>query len=180
MAFQRAVGDKMRVGVLDLKTGQIVWPETQGNACHPFFAPDGSLVYAYANITNTAYQRFMLNGPQDGYGIRRWKEGVATDLTHGLWRDYQPSVSPDGKSLYFCTQRPHDGAPPIRIDVLRVSGCGLSSAGAPVEGCGLRRACGAVESGELSTLNPQLSSFRQGNRMATRLWGSPSFRRTDG
>ena len=122
MAFQRAVGDKMRVGVLDLKTGKTVWPETQGNACHPFFASDGSLVYAYANITNTAYQRFMLNGPQDGYGIRRWKDGVATDLTHGLWRDYQPSVSPDGKRLYFCTQRPHEGAPPLRIDVLEING----------------------------------------------------------
>lgn len=116
MAFQRAVGDKMRVGVLDLKTGETVWPEKEGNACHPFFAADGSLVYAYANITNTAYQRFILNGPQDGYGIRRWKDGVATDLTHGLWRDYQPSVSPDGKFLYFCTQRPHADAPPIRID----------------------------------------------------------------
>ena len=122
MAFQRAVGDKMRVGVLDLKTGETVWPETAGNACHPFFAPDGSLVYAYANITNTAYQRFILKGPQDGYGIRRWKDGAATDLTHGLWRDYQPSVSPDGKCLYFCTQRPHDGAPPIRIDSMALDG----------------------------------------------------------
>ena len=122
MAFQRKVGDKMRVGVLDLKTGKTVWPETEGNACHPFFAPDGSLVYAYANITNTAHQRFVLNGPQDGYGIRRWKDGAATDLTHGLWRDYQPSVSPDGKRLYFCTQRPHDGAPPLRIDVLEMDG----------------------------------------------------------
>ena len=122
MAFQRAVGDKMRVGVLDLKSGETVWPETAGNACHPFFAADGSLVYAYANITNTAYQRFMLKGPQDGYGIRRWKDGVAIDLTHGLWRDYQPSVSPDGKRLYFCTQRPHQDAPPIRIDSMSLDG----------------------------------------------------------
>ena len=122
MAFQRAVGDKMRVGVLDLKTGETTWPETEGNACHPFFAPDGSLVYSYANITNTAHQRFMLGGPQDGYGIRRWKDGRATDLTHGLWRDYQPSVSPDGKRLYFCTQRPHEGAPPIRIDSMDMEG----------------------------------------------------------
>lgn len=122
MAFQRKVGDKMRVGVLDLKTGETVWPETAGNACHPFFASDGSLFYAYANITNTAYQRFVLNGPNDGYGIRRWKDGAATDLTHGLWRDYQPSVSPDGKRLYFCTQRPHDGAPPIRIDSMALDG----------------------------------------------------------
>ena len=122
MAFQRAVGDKMRVGILDLKTGETVWPETTGNVCHPFFAADGSLVYAYANITNTAYQRFILNGAQDGYGIRRWKDGVVSDLTHGLWRDYQPSVSPDGKRLYFCTQRPHKDAPPIRIDALELGG----------------------------------------------------------
>ena len=122
LACQRAVDDKIRVVVRDLKSGNEVWPEEEGNACHPFFAPDGSIVYAYANITNTAYQRFMLNGPQDGYGIRRWKDGVATDLTHGLWRDYQPSVSPDGKHLYFCTQRPHDGAPPLRIDVLEMDG----------------------------------------------------------
>ena len=114
----------MRVGILDLKTGETTWPETNGNACHPFFAPDGSLVYSYANITNTAHQRFMLNGPQDGYGIRRWKCGRATDLTHGLWRDYQPSVSPDGKRLYFCTQRSHEGAPSLRIDVLEIDGSG--------------------------------------------------------
>ena len=122
MAFQRAVGDKMRVGILDLKGGKTIWPEKEGNACHPFFAPDGSLVYSYANITNTAHQRFILNGPQDGYGIRRWKDGRATDLTHGLWRDYQPSVSPDGKHLYFCTQRPHKDAPPIRIDAMSLDG----------------------------------------------------------
>ena len=122
LACQRAVDDKIRVVVRDLKSGTEVWPEEEGNACHPFFAPDGSLVYAYANITNTAYQRFMLNGPQDGSGIRRWKDGVATDLTHGLWRDYQPSVSPDGKCLYFCTQRPHKDAPPIRIDAMALDG----------------------------------------------------------
>ena len=122
MAFQRAVGDKMRVGILDLKGGKTIWPETEGNACHPFFAPNGSLVYSYANITNTAHQRFILNGPQDGYGIRRWKDGRATDLTHGLWRDYQPSVSSDGKCLYFCTQRPHKDAPPIRIDAMALDG----------------------------------------------------------
>ena len=122
MAFQRAVGGKMRVGILDLKTGETAWPETEGNACHPFFAPDGSLVYSYANITNTAHERFILGGPQDGYGIRRWKDGAAADLTHGLWRDYQPSVSPDGKRLYFCTQRPHKGAPPIRVDSMAIDG----------------------------------------------------------
>ena len=126
IAFQRAVGDKMRVGILDLSTGKTIWPETEGNACHPFFAADGSLVYAYANITNTAHQRFVKGGPQDGYGIRRWKDGRATDLTHGLWRDYQPSVSPDCKRLYFCTQRPHKGAPPIRIDSLALDGNGDS------------------------------------------------------
>ena len=120
MAFQRAVGGKMRVGILDLRTGETTWPEKEGNSCHPFFAADGSLVYSYANITNTAHQRFILGGPQDGYGIRRWKDGVATDITHGLWRDYQPSVSPDGKEIYFCTQRAHDGAPPLRIDVLKM------------------------------------------------------------
>ena len=122
MAFQRKIGDKMRVGILDLETGNTTWPEKEGNACHPFFCPDGSLVYSYANITNTAHQRFMLNGPQDGYGIRRWKDGKSVDLTHGLWRDYQPSVSPDGKRLYFCTQRPQEGAPPLRIDVMDIGG----------------------------------------------------------
>ena len=122
MAFQRAAGGKMRVGILDLKTGNTVWPEAEGNSCHPFFVADGSLVYSYGNITNTAHQRFVLKESQDGYGIRRWKDGVASYLTHGLWRDYQPSVSPDGRRLYFCTQRPHEGAPPLRIDVMDIEG----------------------------------------------------------
>ncbi len=121
MAFQRAVDGRMRVGVLDLKTGATTWTEQAGDACHPFFAADGSLVYSYANITNTAHVRFVKKGPQDGYGIRRWKDGVATDITHGLWRDYQPSVSPDMR-VYFCTQREVPDVPSPRIDSVPLEG----------------------------------------------------------
>jgi len=108
LAFQRAENRQMHLGVIDLRSRQVNWlvrGDTE-NACHPAWSRDGTLVYSYANITNTAYQRFCVKGgPQDGYGLRLWKDGVTRELTHGLWRDYMPSFSPDGRKVYFCTQR---------------------------------------------------------------------------
>ena len=126
LAFQSARGGQMRLGLLDLASRHVTWlvdGETE-NACHPAWGRDGSLVYAYANITNTAYQRFCVKGgPQDGYGLALWKDGATRELTHGLWRDYMPSFSPDGSRIYFCTQRGAEKATETtgvrqRVDVL--------------------------------------------------------------
>ena len=111
VAFQRWEGDNVHVGVKDLESGKTTWvvrgdtPETSNeNACHPAWSPDGSLVFAYANLTNTSYQRFSAGGPRDGYGLRVWKDGKSTDIVRGRMRNFTPSYSPDGRRIYCCRQ----------------------------------------------------------------------------
>ena len=124
IAFQRAEGGQSHLAVMDLGTGATTWlvRGATENACHPAWGRDGSLVYSYANITNTAYRRFRgKGGPQDGYGLRIWKDGVTRELTHGLWRDFSPSLSPDCTKVYLCTQKDMKGDgddPYARIDEL--------------------------------------------------------------
>ena len=111
LAFQRVEGTRMHLGVIDLGSGEVEWivrgetaATAKENACQPAWGPDGSLVFAYANLTNTAYQRFSSKGPKDGYRLRLWKNGQATDLVGGFARNYSPSFTPDGRSVYFCRQ----------------------------------------------------------------------------
>ena len=129
IAFQRAEKGQSHLAILDLETGATTWlvRGATENACHPAWGRDGELIYSYANITNTAYERFCAKGgPQDGYGLRLWKDGVTRELTHGLWRDFAPSLSPDGKTAYLCTQHEvgtdtsYDSysSVPVKIDAL--------------------------------------------------------------
>ena len=111
LAFQRVEGTHMHLGVLDLASGDVTWvvrgetaATAKENACQPAWCPDGSLVYAYANITNTAYQRFSSKGPKVGYSIRRWKDGRSTELVGGFARNFSPFVTADGRKLLFCRQ----------------------------------------------------------------------------
>jgi len=132
IAFQRAEDGQSHLAVMDLETGATTWlvrGKTE-NACHPSWGRDGTLIYSYANITNTAYERFCVKGgPQDGYGLRLWKDGVTRELTHGLWRDFAPSLAPDGKTAYLCTQHgigtdsSYDSysSVPVKIDALELA-----------------------------------------------------------
>ena len=101
----------MHLGVLDLASGRVEWivrgetaATAKENACQPAWGPDGSLVYAYANLTSTAYRRFSSKGPKEGYSIRRWKDGRSTELVGGFARNFTPFVTADGRKLLFCRQ----------------------------------------------------------------------------
>ncbi len=111
LAFQRIENRRCHLGVVDLATGRIEWVARGDtdrtrleNACHPAWGPDGSLVYSYANMTNTAYERFSAKGPKLGYALRVWKDGSSRELVGGLTRNFSPSFTPDGRTIYFCRQ----------------------------------------------------------------------------
>ena len=146
LAFQRWEGDRLHLGVFDLETKETKWivrgetDETKREmACHPSWGPRGELVFAYANITNTAYQRFHKSIDQEngGYRIRVVKpDGETRDIVKGLTRNYSPCFSPDGKTIYFCRQDSHhQGIAKVAVD--SVTGNSEWVRYAPPGDCGL-------------------------------------------
>lgn len=104
-AFTSHKGGIFRIGIFTPGENRTEWLEPgPGQACHPAWTPDGSIVYVYNSYTNTAYN-WLKSGSQESYNIWRWKDGVNTRLTRGRWYDSTPSVSPDGKTLYFISDR---------------------------------------------------------------------------
>ncbi|MGH9365084.1 MAG: Xaa-Pro aminopeptidase [Thermoanaerobaculia bacterium] len=101
---------------------------TPGDEVEPWIAPDESyLIFSAKNRPDSA-------GRYDIYLSRRehgvWQQ--AQPLSHGVntsWLDFNPSVSPDGRWLYFSSTRPHTGPIGERFDAPRsgrnVSGIGI-------------------------------------------------------
>ena len=105
IAFQQEHDGRLAVGVMRLDTGTIEWIEKgAGQAFHPAWTPDGGLVYSCGTITRTSFQA-RAEKSQEGYNLRLWKNGVKRDLTRGRWRDSTPSVSPDGRTVWFASTR---------------------------------------------------------------------------
>jgi Tol biopolymer transport system component len=74
-----------------------------GHACFPSFSPDGKwIVYSYAHFTTTA-----LEGIEHGYNLFTVPSegGQPRRLTSGLYRDYCPRFSPDGRTIWFSSDR---------------------------------------------------------------------------
>ena len=108
LAFQRFSDGRSHLAVRDLARGTESWIEDGAHsALHPVWSPDGALYYSYCATTATAYQKWIKPATDKGKGwnIRRWKDGVVTDVTAGGARDFSPCVSPDGRQVYFCTTR---------------------------------------------------------------------------
>lgn len=101
IAFQTDRHGDLDIGTVEVADGKradvITGP---GNACYPAWTPDGGLVYAFGLHAGTAAQAEH-KPPQYGYGLRLWQDGTSHVLTQGYWRDYTPSVSADGKALYY-------------------------------------------------------------------------------
>ena len=105
MAFQRLEGDVFKIGIVSVGSGAVEWVENgPGNAAHPAWTPDGGLVYMAGHDTETAYEAWK-GSSKNGYGLRLFENGKKRKLTSGRCRDYTPSVSPDGKKVYFVTTR---------------------------------------------------------------------------
>ena len=105
IAFQRLEGDVFELGVIGANGGAVTWiEEGPGNAAYPEWTPSGGLIYMAGHDTETAYEAWR-GKSTNGYGLRLYENGQKRNLTTGRCRDYTPSVSPDGKKVYFVTTR---------------------------------------------------------------------------
>ena len=105
IAFQRLENDVFKLGVVPAGGGTVTWiEEGPGHAAYPEWTPRGGLLYMYGHDTETAYEAWKGNS-KNGYGLRLYENGQKRDLTKGRCRDYTPSVSPDGRKVYFVTTR---------------------------------------------------------------------------
>ena len=105
IAFQRLDGDIFKLGVVGVNGGAVTWiEEGPGNAAYPEWTPSGGLIYMAGHDTETAYEAWR-GQSKNGYGLRLYENGQKRKLTAGRCRDYTPSVSPDGKKVYFVTTR---------------------------------------------------------------------------
>ena len=105
IAFQSDADDFNRLKILshDGKIRAVTTPE--GHAIHPAWAPNGSLIYAAINPNQTSAQAIESHS-EDGCNLYLLsKDGITTRLTTGFWRDFTPTVAPDGHTLWFATSR---------------------------------------------------------------------------
>lgn len=126
LAYQRTVGGLSRVAVMDRTRGTVEEIEPgPGHAAYPAWHPSGtSLVYTYGHETKTAWDA---KDGTSGYHLRIWHpvDGIR-EITAGRVRDYMPSFSPDGKTLFFASTR---GASPRVLEASRASIFSVSAAG---------------------------------------------------
>ncbi len=107
VVFQSDRSGTLGLYLLDASTGEagplLTGP---GHACFPAWSPDGRwIVYAYAHFTATGFQR-----QANGYNLFlvSAEGGEPRRLTAGLHRDYCPAFAPDGKTIWFCSDRDRD------------------------------------------------------------------------
>ena len=107
IAYENDADGGIRICLLDPSSGQTEVVAGGGKgvmAAYPGWTPDGGLVYALSAPTGTAAVQVPADG-DIGCNLWLWKDGGRTRLTRGLWRDFTPSVSPDGRSVWFTTSR---------------------------------------------------------------------------
>ena len=99
LLFQRRINERHAVIVRNLATGQeTTISPAEGQACHPAWGPDGSVLYTYGNETKTG---FAARDDATGWNLWLWKDGDRRQLTHGRQRAYAASFAPDGQTVYF-------------------------------------------------------------------------------
>ena len=101
IAFQTDIKGDLDIEVLDLAHGKRAsLVQGPGQACYPAWMPDGGVVYAFGLHVGTAAQADQAKA-DCGYGLRLWKNGSTRVLTQGYWRDFTPSVTADGRAVYY-------------------------------------------------------------------------------
>lgn len=124
LAFHRFEDGVLKLGVCPSAGGTVTWIESgPGMAAYPAWAPDGSLVYTYGHETLTAHEAYKARTTGGGYGLRvRQADGRTRELCTGYTRDYLPTVSADGREVYFTTTREVRGGQlaPMSSNIARV------------------------------------------------------------
>ncbi|MCP3136084.1 TolB family protein [Pyxidicoccus xibeiensis] len=92
------------------------------------FTPDGNTVYFNrADPTRFTFQLIMVSHFRGG----RWTKPEVAPFA-GRWRDIDPSLSPDGRRLFFASNRPRKEGEPVRKDfdiwMVEREGAGWSAA----------------------------------------------------
>ena len=101
LVFQRLVNGRYVVMVRELSTGkETEISPREGQACHPAWSPDGSVLYTYGNETKTG---FAAKDDTTGWNLWLWKDGGRRQLTHGRQRAYAASFAPDRPSTSHAT-----------------------------------------------------------------------------
>lgn len=140
--FQRDTPSGRRIGIWTSSDQSVHWIDDRpGHATFPCWGPGGSVIYTWGNETNTA---FVAKDGATGFNLWHWKDGIRKQLTFGRARDYTPSVSSDGSTLFFSTTQgvnkddifrntialatmPLAGGKPMPFAHLKGSSCGLVS-----------------------------------------------------
>ncbi len=105
IAFQTDRKGDLDIAVLDLKSRKVTGVvEGAGHACYPAWTPEGALVYAFGHRPETAVQAAAARS-LNGFGLRVLERGTSRALTQGYWRDYTPSVTADGRAVYYASTR---------------------------------------------------------------------------
>jgi len=109
IAFQTDRNGNAAIAVANLADGKVTLVvEGAEQACYPAWTPDGALVYAFGHHIGTAVQAAAVKS-DCGYGLRLWRTGKTRVLTQGYWRDYTPSVTPEGDAVYYASTRNETG-----------------------------------------------------------------------
>ncbi|WP_224998025.1 hypothetical protein [Cesiribacter sp. SM1] len=105
---------------------------TPGNEFNPSFTADGRTLYIVHSLPGFKESKIMTSRLEHG----KWTELERISFSDDRYRDSDPSITPDGKTLFFISNRPVDGGelPKKDYDIWRAELVhGLWSAPQPVK-----------------------------------------------
>ena len=156
LLFQRVVNGRRVVMVRDLATGQETRiSSAEGQACHPAWGSDGSVLYTYGNETKTG---FAARDDATGWNLWLWKDGARRQLTHGRQRAYAASFAPDGQTIYFSCDHVTDmtgKAASLAADPNAISRAGIAAV--PLDGHGAQRTVCVLPQSNSACSQPRIS-----------------------
>ena len=156
LLFQRRTNERYAVFVRDLTTGkETTISPTEGQACHPAWSPDGSVLYTYGNETKTG---FAAKDDTTGWNLWLWKDGARRQLTHGRQRAYAASFAPDGQTIYFSCDHVADmtgKAASQAADPNAISRAGIAAV--PLDGHGAQRTVCVLPQSNSACSQPRIS-----------------------